>query len=301
MSSGPKNDAAPRAALGAGRLPNFVIIGAAKSGTTTLWDHLGQHPRIFMCEPKEPEFFSRDSVYERGLDWYRGLFAGASDDQLCGEASTTYTRWPHTADAAARMAEVLEKPRFVYLMRHPVERAFSHYAHHMRFDVTMTFEEALERNDIYVDCSMYMRQIERYLRFFPEENFLFFESSELRADPDALLRKLQAFLGVEEAEIREGGSLQRNVTGPDFYIRERTTQRLRKIPGVRSLADRFPQGARDWIFDKVKASRFGRRLAAEAAVPPMLRETRARLLGSFEGPNRELGRFLGREYPHWSE
>ena len=62
-----------------------------------------------------------------------------------------------------------------------------------------------------------------------------------------------------------------------------------------------PQGARDWVFGKVKALRYGRRLAPEAVVPPMLRETRERLLDSFEGPNRELARFLGREYPHWSE
>jgi hypothetical protein len=297
LTSGANSEAASRT----GRLPDFVIMGAAKSGTTTLWDYLGQHPGIFMCEPKEPEFFSREAVYERGLDWYRGLFAQASGDQLCGEASTTYTRWPHTADAPALMAEVLERPKFVYLMRHPVERTFSHYSHHMRFDVTMTFEEALERDDIYVDCSMYIRQLERYLRFFPEESFLFFETTELRSDPEGLLRKLQAFLGVEEEDLLDVGSGQRNVTGPDFYIRERTTQRLRRIPGLRALADRVPQGARDWVFGKIKASGYGRKLAEEAAVPPMLPETRKRLLGVFEGPNRELERFLGRGFPHWFE
>jgi hypothetical protein len=301
MSSGPKGEAAPHSAEGAGRLPDFLILGAAKSGTTTLWAYLVRHPKIFMSELKEPEFFSRDAVYERGLQWYRGLFAGASDDQLCGEASTTYSRWPHTADAAARIAEVLQRPRFVYLMRHPIERAFSHYAHHMRFDVTMTFEEALEKDDIYVDCSMYMRQIERYLRFFPKETFLFLEFSELRTTPDAAVRQVQAFLGVEERDLREAGSLQRNVTGPDFYIRDRTTQRLKKIPGVRPLANRLPQRVRDWVFGKVKASPLGQKLAAEAAVPPMLPETRERLLRIFEGPNRELERFLGCEYPHWFE
>ncbi|MFN9173847.1 MAG: hypothetical protein ACK58N_04855, partial [Synechocystis sp.] len=69
-------------------LPNFMIIGAQKAGTTALNKYLSQHPQIFMCPLKEPQFFSTDVIYERGLDWYRGLFGEAKPGQVCGEAST---------------------------------------------------------------------------------------------------------------------------------------------------------------------------------------------------------------------
>ena len=73
------------------RRPDFMIIGAMKSGTTTLYHYIGMHPGVFMCFPKEPMFFSRDEVYARGLDWYFSLFREAREDQICGEANATLT------------------------------------------------------------------------------------------------------------------------------------------------------------------------------------------------------------------
>jgi hypothetical protein len=127
-----------------GRFPDFLIIGSAKSGTTTLYECLQRHPNIFLPALKEPQFFSKNSVFEQGAAWYKALFAQAEDSQICGEASTTYTRWPHTPDVPRRIMNLLPNPKFIYLMRNPVERAYSHYCHHMRFEVTMTFEEALQ-------------------------------------------------------------------------------------------------------------------------------------------------------------
>ena len=87
-------NATKKLSLPALRLPDFFIIGSAKSGTTTLYRYLCRHPNIFMSTPKEMSFFSKDKEYERGVEWYASLFADASENQLCGEASTTYTRWP---------------------------------------------------------------------------------------------------------------------------------------------------------------------------------------------------------------
>ena len=114
-----------------GRLPDFMLIGAMKSGTTTLHAYLSRHPGLFLCTPKEPGFFSRDERYARGLDWYRELFTDAQPEQLCGEASTCYSRWPHFENAAPRIAADVPGAKLLYITRDPVERAYSHYRHLM--------------------------------------------------------------------------------------------------------------------------------------------------------------------------
>src|SRR4051812_39114595 len=100
---------------GHGRLPDFVVIGAMKSGTTSLYHWLAQHPSVRLPRAKEPHFFSREERWSRGVDWYRGLFAEASHDHVTGEFSTSYTA-PHFSGVAAdRMARVLPSAQLVYL------------------------------------------------------------------------------------------------------------------------------------------------------------------------------------------
>jgi hypothetical protein len=253
-----------------------------------------------MSAQKEPEFFSRDAVFEQGLEWYRSLFSQARPDQMCGEASTTYARWPHLPNVPERIMESLPNARFIYIMRHPVDRAYSHYCQHMRLGVTMTFEEALKRDAIYVDCGMYLMQIERYLRYFPRDAFLFLFSAELRKDPHSVLRSVQEFLGLPVLDLVQDEPVTANPTTSAHYIREHTTGQLRRLPGVSALADRTPQAWRDAFYALIRRSPVGRWLAAQHRTAPMLPETRRRLLALFEGPNRALGEFLGRDLSHWS-
>ena len=281
------------------RYPDFLILGAAKCGTTSLHTYLQRHPRIFLPDLKEPAFFSDDRVYSRGLDWYTSLFAPAPEGGLCGEASTTYTRWPHTADAADRIARVLPSARFVYIMRHPVDRAFSHYTHHMRNQVTMTFEEALERDSIYVDCGLYMKQIERYLRFFPPEAFLFLMADDLRRDPDAVVARICQFMEIEPMNLAAQGTVHANTGGSDYFIRTRTTRRLRALPGISRVADALPASWRQGAFELIRRSPIGRRLRRTHSLPPMKPETRCALLQRFAPANAELASFLGCDLGAW--
>ncbi len=112
------------------RLPDFIVIGAAKSGTTTLHEWLHRQPEVYCSVLKEPRFFSRD--WGKGIDWYAGLFAGAATDQLIGEASTNYTDTNFSELAAERMSATIPCARLVYLLRHPVERLRSQYGHNWR-------------------------------------------------------------------------------------------------------------------------------------------------------------------------
>ncbi|MBC7173545.1 MAG: sulfotransferase domain-containing protein, partial [Polyangiaceae bacterium] len=97
-----------------GRLPDFLIIGAAKSGTTTLFRYLINHSRVFDLAEKEPCFFDAEVNWGRGLDWYRNLFVGARDDQLCGEASTNYTRYPQVPGVPERIKRVVPDAKLIY-------------------------------------------------------------------------------------------------------------------------------------------------------------------------------------------
>ena len=177
------------------RLPNFLPDRRGKVRHNDNSQIPLPSPKHLMSDPKEPDFFSQSEGCTRGLAWYHSLFAGAAPSQLCGEASTTYTRWPHTEDAAAQIADLLPNAKLIYIVRHPVERAYSHYAHHMREGVTKTFEQAIADDAIYVDCSMYMRQIERYLRHYDSKSILCVLTEDLETRPRATLDAILDFMG----------------------------------------------------------------------------------------------------------
>ncbi|HUY14108.1 MAG TPA: sulfotransferase [Terriglobia bacterium] len=283
-----------------GRFPDFLVIGSAKSGTTTLYEYLQRHPSVFLPALKEPEFFSKDSVFEKGEAWYKALFAEAGGDQICGEASTTYTRWPNTPDVPARIRDLLPNPKFIYLMRNPVERAYSHYCHHMRLEVTMTFEEALNRNSIYVDCSLYASQIDQYLRFFPKEAFLFLLLDDLVIDPHGVMTKVERFLKIDAADVVSGSKCHANERHHEF-VSFHTTGRIRRLPGGSIIADVIPSKLKRRIHDFVRQSSFGGNLSKKHAISPMLRETRKALVERFREPNEMLSSRIRRDLSFWNK
>ena len=224
-----------------GRWPDFIIIGAMKSGTTTLYEYLCRHPRIHVCTPKEPQFFSRAHVYARGVAWYRALFANARDDQRCGEASTCYTRWPYYDGVPARIAAHVPGARMIYLMRHPVERAYSHYRHLMQQrlkwgqEPLISFDRALASINEIIDTSRYMNQIERYLQCFPRGQLLLLTLDDLRADAPRTLATVQRFLGVEPVDLLAHGQVTANRWG-DALVRYRLGSMVGKFRHARVIS-----------------------------------------------------------------
>lgn len=283
------------------RLPDFCIIGAAKSATTSLFSYLCRHPDVFMCEPKEPEFFSRNDRFARGPNWYASLFTDARPEQVVGEASTTYTRWPHTPDVARRLTQMLPDAKLIYLMRHPIERAYSHYRHHMRFGVTKTFEQALRDDDIYVDCSLYMMQIRRYLQFIPREQMHFVLLSDLKEDPARVLREAQTFLDLPERDLMEDEPVVANQSNSRHYLRHRLRALCSHVPGIVPLADRLPDKVKDAVYSAITLTPPGRRMSSRVNPPAMQKQTRYILLERFREPNQELAEFLDRDLSAWEQ
>ena len=188
----------------AGRLPDFLIIGCMKGGSTTLWKHLDRHPNVFLCRPKEPQFFSRPEAFAKGWDWYRGLFANAASDQLCGEASVCYTRYPTFPDAAVNVAAHLPDAKLVFIARDPVQRAISHYIHNMLLATDagkphIGFEEAAQEDPSLLASGEYVDQLERYLQHYNRESLFCTTLEGLVADQVGVLKSLAVFLGVSGA------------------------------------------------------------------------------------------------------
>lgn len=199
------------------RLPDFVVIGAQKSGTTTLFDHLARHPDVRPSATKEVHFLDRE--YWRGEQWYRGHFALRLDRRLTGEATPSYLVFP---PAPARARALLPDARLVAVLRDPVDRAYSHYHHEVAkgFE-SLSFEEAIEReadrlaasdrtattdgplalghaleHHSYLHRGRYAEQLERWLAHFPREQLLVLPAEQLYRDPDTALARVHDHLGV---------------------------------------------------------------------------------------------------------
>ena len=195
------NGFVPRVTEREGALPNLVIIGAMKCGTTSLHYYLGLHPEIKMSSQKELQFFIEERNWNKGVDWYRSWFP--RDAPVRGEASPHYTTYPKHQGIAERMHAVVPKTKLIYLVRDPIERLISHYVHYVADNIEdSSLEEML--HDVgrgYLDRSRYFMQLEQYLSFYSKDDILVVEQKKLREQRQKTLRRVFEFLGVD----------------PDFY------------------------------------------------------------------------------------
>jgi sulfotransferase family protein len=179
-------------------LPNLLIIGAAKCGTTSLHEYLALHPEVEMSRQKELQLFNRDDWRER-LDWYAAQFPqGAA---VRGESSPTYTFHPFLPSVPERAREVIPDARFIYLVRDPIERAIANYVEMYSLKLEhRPIDEALADDDPanpHVCSSRYATQLERYLDCFDPERVLVVDSGDLRDSREETLRRVFRFLGVD--------------------------------------------------------------------------------------------------------
>lgn len=221
-------------------LPNFLIIGAAKAGTTSLWAYLRDHPRVFMPERKELHFFVTEKNWDRGVGWYEEQFEGATDTQAVGEASVSYTRYPDSLGVAGRVAKVLPETHLIYLVRHPIERMISQY----RFNVSKRWEkdpaEALVKSPLYLNCSRYATQVEQYLEHFPLERLLIIKSEDLRDSRAETVGRVFRFLAVDDGWSPANLEQVSNAASRDVRASRRVAKALPRVPGYKLLASVAP-------------------------------------------------------------
>jgi Sulfotransferase family len=191
---------------GASRLPDFVIIGSMKSGTTSLFEWLGALDSVYTSRTKEPHFFSREDRWPRGVGWYQSLFADAPPHSLIGEASVSYTDPARALVSAKRMAEVIPQARLIFVIRHPVERMRSHYRHEVqRSRERRPFVEALaDPDNPYVRVSSYYQALLPFWQYFSAHQILVIRMEDLVGDPHPAWWSVLSHLGLPRVPRPEG-------------------------------------------------------------------------------------------------
>jgi hypothetical protein len=273
-------------------LPDFLIVGAMRSGTTALATALGQHPELFMTPKKELHYF--DVNIDNGIDWYESQFVDGTGS-VVGEATPSYM---FDDFAVQRLSSTLPGAKLIAILRDPVDRAYSHYWHNrQRGRETLEFEAALEAESSrlhstdaldrlyfsYFSRGLYHRQLEYLCRFFPRSQLLTLIFEEFREDQATTLRQVWRFLGVNERFVPERRLNINAYRGP----------RWRGLTGV--LQPQHGEG---------RTVAAARRLVVRVATkqmryPPMPSPTRRALGDRYAEPNEQLASWLGRSRIPW--
>jgi hypothetical protein len=255
-SDRPARPAAPpqaAAALPASIQRFCLLIGTMKSGTTTLFKHLAQHPALAGSREKEPNFFSRRENRDKGRAFYEALWNfDPANHAWAMEASTDYTKLPSMPSAAYFALRFGAEFRFVYVVRDPLERIASHYRHGIGQGWIERPVAELLLPDVVAICNYHM-QLWPYAHAFDRERNLVLHQSELNTDLVGVLRRVCRFLEVDDAHAFD--LLPRQNTG-DAFARQGIARELSKrriLPAIvspRRLADlpaqEFEEACRTW-------------------------------------------------------
>lgn len=286
------------------KLPDFLVVGAQKSGTTTLFVLLSKHPRIFMPARKEVQFFSSPMLYPKGLDWYaEEFFSACPEGHLAGEVSPQYM---YSTEIARRVHDGLPQAKIIAILRDPIDRAWSHYQMTRRREqetrpVQDAFAAALTTDETNTDAPEtgryfqfgdYERVLSEYLSLYGCENMLILFQEELDKDPETVMCKVCGFLGIQEV-IPENVGVRVHQSGD---VRFKALSRLTKEDNLarRVLRAFVPRRLRPTIVFWTEMFNI-RPAQQKAGMPPELRDDYAPFV------QRQVG-FLEREFgvtPPW--
>jgi hypothetical protein len=297
--------------------PDFFVVGAAKAGTTALYNWLQDHPAIFLPAVKEPGFFAYadgaalpkcgpfDPNYFNQIavdnESYSALYEKAGP-RLTGDVSPVYLL---NENAAERIAAARPDARIIIVLRDPVERAFSQYMHHVRdsLETCETFEQALAEESSrlaagwswghgYATHGHYCAQIKRYLSVFPREQVLFLDFQDMQTEPEECWRQLCTHLSIEQRPLAQNERVNQTVGLTEISARPGITHRLRH-PGK---AQKLLKQILPWI---VRA-KIRQVIEGPGRPVPLLRmDTKRSLANRYQGERLRIKEMTGLSLTHW--
>lgn len=294
-------------------MPNFLMIGAQKSATTTIAYYLEQHPEIYMSPIKEPGFFDFEGVAPKfsgpgdremykfvitDIESYQNLFREAKTEKAIGEATTWYL---YSEKAPKRIKFYIPNVKLVVVLRNPISRAYSAYMHTVRdgreklsfYDALEAEEERAKANWEYIwryqQIGLYSKQLKRYLSEFREEQIKVFLYEDFCNNTDLFFRDLFEFLGVDQ---RFNISISKNLNVSGVTKSKLVHSLLQDTnPLKKTLRPFFPTSLREFAANKARALNYHKR--------PCSYEDKVRLLEIFRSDIIELQEILGRDLSHW--
>lgn len=255
------------------KLPDFIIVGAAKSGTTSLYNYLNQHPQVCMSSMKEARYLayfgneqnykgygkngnrimqSYDSSMPKSMRDYLNLFSKEKANQIKGDCSPAYLYLPQTAE---KISELIPNVKIIMILRNPIERAYSSYLHMRRENAEIkSFIQALreEKKRIqdnaglpwrYVDMGKYNEQISRYKSYFKSENIKIVLYDDLKNNPQQFIKDIYRFLSID-SEFKPDMRRKDNVSGiPKNYflynLISKINYKINSLSGFDNLKRKF--------------------------------------------------------------
>ncbi len=298
-------------------VPNFLIIGADRSGTSFLKLCCREHPEVYigqvkgeMYYPGDPHFFdlcSGDRVcnYKRGFDWYHGLFDAVSEEVAVGEKTADYLADPEAPKLIHRYLG--GSIRLIAILRNPIDRAYSRFWHQkVNWPVGVGFREACQRyRQQLIEPGFYYRNLQRYLRFFDRSQFLILLHDDLRSTPLQVVQEMYSFLGVNNSfvpDVVSEGKVNTAIgSGVPYYLKMGGAVVKRYSPGLFRFLKNSP-GA-NWVKDIIKTAR-GLKAAKDEkkttqktgrTYPEMNPRDRRWLKSVYREDVKKLNRFLDRD------
>lgn len=292
------------------RLPNLVVVGAPKCGTTSLYHYLKQHPEVYVPTRKELHYFTREQLARDTAgpgdaavlrhscpdrEAYEAEFAGARNERIRGDISPSYFDFP---EVAAAMRRELDDARVVILLRDPVAKAFSQYMHLVRDGrETLAFYDALEAEADrvrrrwsmiwrYASSSLYAGRVRTYLDAFGPARVRIYLFEEFIADPQAMLTDLWRFLGIDQS-VRPDTSRTFNASSRP-RSRVLATLVSKRSPLAAVARTLMPSGLRGRVTEAIRGLNAGKKGEVDARSRAYLREY-------FAADVRETEAILGRE------
>lgn len=280
-------------------LPNLLIIGAGKSGTTTLWRLLGRHPDIWMSPEKEPNFFNKPEHFQKQRAGYARLMRPGRKKRYRGEASNNYSCLALFPATIPNMRSALgrEKIKFIYITRDPLERAASEWMESRRDDSgkpDLPFDQFIRTDAYCLEKSYYRRQYEAYAENFGAGNILCLFFEDLKRDPRDLLRQVWHFLDLPEpGDLNALTNQRERRASGQFETDAGWLRRLKQIlPGYQSLKNLIPLSWREGLRPFLKKAHRVERPQWDPA-------TRKWFLDQIEAEAREYLRERGKPSDFW--
>jgi len=275
-------------------LPNLVVIGGLKCGTTSLHHYLNLHPEIHMSRPKELNFFVAELNWPLEADWYASHFGAGAP--VRGESSPHYTNLPRFGGVAERMSSVVPGARLIYMVRDPIDRALSNFLHNVwgGYETRPIADALADPDSAYVHRSLYAMQLEPYLERFPAERVELVSREELKERRGETMRRVFGFLGVDESFSSPQFSREWETGGGKRSGRFRLLDRAVRLPGLRAMDrnfDRLPESLR-WLVERTVHDPEG----GGAERPALSASIRERLAERFRPDVERLESMAGRRF-----
>lgn len=299
------------------KMPNFLLIGAPKAGTSALYAYLSQHPQVYMSPVKEPHFFMlenekvnfqgpgdqarfRSAVFK--VEEYQNLFANATDEIAIGEASTTYLG---SHKAAGRIKKCIPDVRLIAVLRNPVDAAYASFLHLIRDgnESIADFSKALEAEPEriqnnwaliwrYRQRGLYYEQLKRYFELFDRSQIKVYTYEELQEKPDFIVKDIFSFIGVEP-DFQVDMSSKYNVSGmPKSLLLNKLL--AKKNPLKESIKVLLPPRVRSEIYDKVRLWNLN-----DLQKPKMPEAARSQLIESYRHDILKLQTLIDQDISTW--